>query len=194
MLDDKVALRKESVDRNIVPGHDLIGQGLSLSARRAWIEITLEMIHETLKNVALRKESVDRNVVHFQPRLQCLVSLSARRAWIEICHSVIAAFRRNMSLSARRAWIEIGKAVKQMGAMVVALRKESVDRNCPIWRPRAGRAVALRKESVDRNYGGRGRGRRQGPSLSARRAWIEIRTSSKPWTRSARRSPQGERG
>ena len=152
MLDDKVALRKESVDRNIVPGHDLIGQGLSLSARRAWIEITLEMIHETLKNVALRKESVDRNVVHFQPRLQCLVSLSARRAWIEICHSVIAAFRRNMSLSARRAWIEIGKAVKQMGAMVVALRKESVDRNCPIWRPRAGRAVALRKESVDRNY------------------------------------------
>ena len=62
MLDDKVALRKESVDRNIVPGHDLIGQGLSLSARRAWIEITLEMIHETLKNVALRKESVDRNL------------------------------------------------------------------------------------------------------------------------------------
>ena len=35
-----VALRKESVDRN-VPGQNLInGIGLSLSARRAWIEIT----------------------------------------------------------------------------------------------------------------------------------------------------------
>ena len=166
----------------------------SLSARRAWIEIGSNSSMSCSAGVALRKESVDRNVVHFQPRLQCLVSLSARRAWIEICHSVIAAFRRNMSLSARRAWIEIGKAVKQMGAMVVALRKESVDRNCPIWRPRAGRAVALRKESVDRNYGGRGRGRRQGPSLSARRAWIEMFLSAAIRRFPSRRSPQGERG
>ena len=83
------------------------------------------------------------------------MSLSARRAWIEICHSVIAAFRRNMSLSARRAWIEIGKAVKQMGAMVVALRKESVDRNYMDDFVIIGtRAVALRKESVDRNVFG----------------------------------------
>ena len=64
---------------------------------------------------------------------------------------------------------------------MVALRKESVDRNyyCDHdtdWI----RAVALRKESVDRNccrtfvLGGWGR------SLSARRAWIEIRTRSQP--------------
>ena len=59
---------------------------------------------------------------------------------------------------------------------IVALRKESVDRNrrkvlgfpCKQFR------VALRKESVDRNFL---RGRMDleiTPSLSARRAWIEI--------------------
>ena len=57
-----VALRKESVDRN-TQRRDFKRLGLlSLSARRAWIEI---MIHHTKKinpAVALRKESVDRNV------------------------------------------------------------------------------------------------------------------------------------
>ena len=57
----RVALRKESVDRNsggvLV---DLVGQW-SLSARRAWIEISWA-----------RRHTVPQ------------VSLSARRAWIEI--------------------------------------------------------------------------------------------------------------
>ena len=55
-----VALRKESVDRNVC----------SVLPSRAW-------------TVALRKESVDRN----SPPLRLLtpaMSLSARRAWIEI--------------------------------------------------------------------------------------------------------------
>ena len=34
---------------------------LSLSARRAWIEITDAELNEAFKSVALRKESVDRN-------------------------------------------------------------------------------------------------------------------------------------
>ena len=34
----------------------------SLSARRAWIEITVVGVLATLVTVALRKESVDRNV------------------------------------------------------------------------------------------------------------------------------------
>ena len=34
-----VALRKESVDRNIMPDSSAPGAGASLSARRAWIEI-----------------------------------------------------------------------------------------------------------------------------------------------------------
>ena len=35
----KVALRKESVDRNIVSAFDVLAVSASLSARRAWIEI-----------------------------------------------------------------------------------------------------------------------------------------------------------
>ena len=56
-----VALRKESVDRNIVALHDLIKCTGSLSARRAWIEIKTGKTHRIYLPVALRKESVDRN-------------------------------------------------------------------------------------------------------------------------------------
>ena len=78
-----VALRKESVDRNI------------------WIDKT-----QSAASVALRKESVDRNfhvryTTSTRPR-----SLSARRAWIEMGNSCTQADPAK-SLSARRAWIEI---------------------------------------------------------------------------------------
>ena len=80
------------------------------------------------------------------------MSLSARRAWIEIIPTGTAWYMI-ASLSARRAWIEIYCFDTYTIALrIVALRKESVDRNCdsdPVtdkaW------AVALRKESVDRN-------------------------------------------
>ena len=58
--------------------------GLSLSARRAWIEIQISKLVFALKDVALRKESVDRNglgICHYRDDVP---SLSARRAWIEI--------------------------------------------------------------------------------------------------------------
>ena len=56
-----VALRKESVDRNREPAQVPWKEDLSLSARRAWIEIgnSLNMLYNAV--VALRKESVDRN-------------------------------------------------------------------------------------------------------------------------------------
>ena len=81
---------------------------MSLSARRAWIEI-LPCMHCSLRTavalrkesvdrnarcrcwvlssaeVALRKESVDRNVVSLNYKEVLYMSLSARRAWIEIC-------------------------------------------------------------------------------------------------------------
>ena len=81
-----------------------------------------------------------------------------------------------LSLSARRAWIEMhGGAIGIKYLQLVALRKESVDRNKQRGiDENSGVPVALRKESVDRN----------GlvdlvhvhalASLSARRAWIEI--------------------
>ena len=57
-----------------------------------------------------------------------------------------------MSLSARRAWIEIGDMRTAACGWIVALRKESVDRNCYAVFCDFGDAVALRKESVDRNF------------------------------------------
>ena len=102
-----VALRKESVDRNIGQACARQHRGASLSARRAWIEIKLPAPEDQVATVALRKESVDRN-------------------WASETKSVPTA----RSLSARRAWIEI-LAAAQLAVLlvVVALRKESVDRN-----------------------------------------------------------------
>ena len=56
-----VALRKESVDRNILADkqHQIVME--SLSARRAWIEIAQSRRISGRALVALRKESVDRN-------------------------------------------------------------------------------------------------------------------------------------
>ena len=56
-----VALRKESVDRNLLVAGSLTMGGGSLSARRAWIEICYLDNIEISEAVALRKESVDRN-------------------------------------------------------------------------------------------------------------------------------------
>ena len=56
-----------------------------------------------------------------------------------------------MSLSARRAWIEILRGQKGKIKYIVALRKESVDRNGTMQIVIIVMDVALRKESVDRN-------------------------------------------
>ena len=84
------------------------------------------------------------------------------------------AQQRKQSLSARRAWIEIKPAEQTKTLKVVALRKESVDRNSTyvIRLPRC--QVALRKESVDRNRQNYECFQWIKSSLSARRAWIEI--------------------
>ena len=154
-----VALRKESVDRNkhAEPAGQV--QGLSLSARRAWIEISIKKSTPAKPFVALRKESVDRNRKHAQGPLH-----------------------RGASLSARRAWIEIFAVISLIYQQAVALRKESVDRN---WNRRCqnnGSIVALRKESVDRNASTCFWRPWPWSSLSARRAWIEI-VPHLPWLR-----------
>ena len=145
---------------------------MSLSARRAWIEIDWASVITAMTSVALRKESVDRN--SFNPQQWHLAQ---------------------QSLSARRAWIEIAYGALDGASEIVALRKESVDRNQRIAKPfREQFKVALRKESVDRNLitfrllCGRI------PSLSARRAWIEIIHKFQKPKKDRRRSPQGERG
>ena len=101
-----VALRKESVDRNLHVGNTASTRPRSLSARRAWIEIWPCGLLSMLISVALRKESVDRNTA-----------------------SLILPLSGALSLSARRAWIEIHAFPLNYLANGVALRKESVDRN-----------------------------------------------------------------
>ena len=106
MISIDVALRKESVDRNPPIWTLTMHKILSLSARRAWIEIIKKGRARRPGQVALRKESVDRN---------------SRRA--------ISAQSGAKSLSARRAWIEIQEPSRAAFPPRVALRKESVDRN-----------------------------------------------------------------
>ena len=59
-----------------------------------------------------------------------------------------------LSLSARRAWIEITVPFFGVADRLVALRKESVDRNSRTKKKEIKPGVALRKESVDRNRSG----------------------------------------
>ena len=123
-----VALRKESVDRNPRWFCGNNQRWLSLSARRAWIEICWGTAVIAFLSVALRKESVDRNGKSPRPCSASCVALRKESVDRNRC------LRRN-----------------SLCRYTVALRKESVDRN---WCPRIyfGRVdVALRKESVDRN-------------------------------------------
>ena len=80
---------------------------MSLSARRAWIEMSYLSMAALSQVVALRKESVDRNTQRRDFKALGLPSLSARRAWIEMPVSV----------------------AMELIPLAVALRKESVDRN-----------------------------------------------------------------
>ena len=68
---NKVALRKESVDRNV----------------------NLRVVDGSKSSVALRKESVDRNTTIITICIASRKSLSARRAWIEIIKQLDEDFK-----------------------------------------------------------------------------------------------------
>ena len=72
------------MDRNFFIGVGVGDANMSLSARRAWIEIKIPRAITDTGLVALRKESVDRNYIIAGYRKHAKASLSARRAWIEI--------------------------------------------------------------------------------------------------------------
>ena len=104
-----VALRKESVDRN-------------LTFLLIW----------TLTTVALRKESVDRNTGSAWVSEFPTLSLSARRAWIEISDMSDAWHRFTVALRKE----SVDRNIPSNGTLRsthVALRKESVDRNSEDW-------------------------------------------------------------
>ena len=151
------------------------GRGIfkSLSARRAWIEIVEEVQTDEEQTVALRKESVDRNSIKLASSRACTTSLSARRAWIEIVITAMTS-QISVSLSARRAWIEMDVVAKTgLFTSSLSARRAWIE----IFGGACGKLlalVALRKESVDRNAAGSWRLAMNLLSLSARRAWIEI--------------------
>ena len=97
---------------------------------------------------------MDRNCSRYHNRLPSIPSLSARRAWIEIqslelfSALCLVALRKE---SVDRNVIVVHDLIKCTG---VALRKESVDRNSTYPGSWLLVPVALRKESVDRNRGG----------------------------------------
>ena len=68
------------------------------------------------------------------------MSLSARRAWIEIRPRLAGRQAPRASLSARRAWIEITESSAEIAFAIVALRKESVDRNLASSLQKRGRS------------------------------------------------------
>ena len=78
----------------------------SLSARRAWIEISIDDLEPSSTRVALRKESVDRNSV--QPRKTEVPGVALRKESVDrnVAYSRLFVWIAK-SLSARRAWIEI---------------------------------------------------------------------------------------
>ena len=102
---------------------------VSLSARRAWIEIFISREMSLIRPVALRKESVDRNIQDDNISVWARVAL--RKESVD----------RNIDTGGN-----------DNGNAKVALRKESVDRNSLMTNVVAcSSGVALRKESVDRN-------------------------------------------
>ena len=125
--------------------------GMSLSARRAWIEIhkgatlsvwafvalrkesvdrngVVDCSKSSVEEVALRKESVDRNVHHVCQSSRCGVAL--RKESVDRNPPMCTIKQMLLtSLSARRAWIEMSFICPIRLRLTVALRKESVDRN-----------------------------------------------------------------
>ncbi len=123
----------------------------SLSARRAWIEITVVGRTWEEFEVALRKESVDRNVCLCLK--MCSQPVALRKESVDR-NAVYNPRLRAGNVALRKESVD--RNVKSLALLIlhslVALRKESVDRNM-MWMKRAiiWAAVALRKESVDRN-------------------------------------------
>ena len=102
---------------------------LSLSARRAWIEIfgRISSVSSGLKSLSARRAWIEISIGPLMFNVQ--PSLSARRAWIEISCLNPVSHQYISSLSARRAWIEMFFSRSPFAMSRVALRKESVDRN-----------------------------------------------------------------
>ena len=104
-----VALRKESVDRNLIGCVDRAINVVALRKESVDRNCLWAWMGGLSCNVALRKESVDRNVLIVGKQSRGIVALrkeSVDRNGMEINGVSYDVW----SLSARRAWIEISRA------------------------------------------------------------------------------------
>ena len=101
-----VALRKESVDRNLISVVASVAGYVAL--RKESVDRNSEInTRGSEKMVALRKESVDRNDV-IRPAIDVFLAVALRKESVDRNSTEPASFRAYItSLSARRAWIEI---------------------------------------------------------------------------------------
>ena len=88
-------------------------------------------------------ESADRNIQDNTVFKGKERSLSVWRAWIEIWRYSGGITFEWMSLSVWRAWIEILYSIKLTESGLVALRKESVDRNAGEPTQNVGKSLSL---------------------------------------------------
>ena len=143
---------------------------LSLSLRRAWIEISIN--RRKCRFHRRRSPYGERGLkcAHARQVRRLVQSLSLRRAWIEIGLR-LHVHRVWGSLSLRRAWIEMNMGVKKgMVNKSLSLRRA--------W-------IEILPSTLNPT---------EGASLSLRRAWIEIISKGKLSWLLSRRSPYGERG
>ncbi len=159
------------MDRNFLSAFDVLAIDRSLSARRAWIEITLCLLFRVVVGSLSARRAWIEIILLNRNKLTHPWSLSARRAWIEIRGVSLNIRRCFSSLSARRAWIEIVYPGRYWHSKLSLSARRAWIEISGSTKPRARRAVALRKESVDRNK----------------------RLGLLGWLRTCR-SPQGERG
>ena len=123
-----VALRKESVDRNLPVLQSLTYGRWSLSARRAWIEILVHRAARAmLGGMSLSARRAWIEILDTLVTTHAILSLSARRAWIEIAGQPAHGLP-SMSLSARRAWIEILRIMQnQNGCVSLSARRAWIE-------------------------------------------------------------------
>ena len=102
-----VALRKESVDRNVGSSAAEVNY-YAVALRKESVDRNVNLrVLDGSNSVALRKESVDRNIRIMSVLNGLSTSLSVRRAWIEMSIEEVSKYVVKESLSVRRAWIEI---------------------------------------------------------------------------------------
>ena len=109
-----VALRKESVDRNLEMSVKE-GEHPLVALRKESVDRNhpAPVPRRPHADVALRKESVDRNCLPYRNRLPSIPVALRKESVDRNAYGRINDISRLMSLSARRAWIEMVKSSYQ---------------------------------------------------------------------------------